>query len=272
MLRYRRDERRRLARGADGAARQRPLARQRSRSSARAATATRSRPGSTASCPGATTSRAASTPTTCASRRWSARELIAAAAKRARGRRRASARRMGARSCRGAGSDADRSAAELALDDELARARAAPSRPPLRDHLSASSCRSSSIASARASRAWYELFPRSAAAEPGATARSRDCEARLPYVAELGFDVLYLPPIHPIGREKRKGTNNALDAGARRRRQPVGDRRGRGRPQGDPSRARHARGLPRASSRGRASTASRSRSTSRSSARPTTRT
>jgi len=60
---------------------------------------------------------------------------------------------------------------------------------------------------------WYEMFPRSAAAERGRHGTFRDCEARLPYVAEMGFDVLYLPPIHPVGREKRKGPNNALSAG-----------------------------------------------------------
>ncbi len=56
--------------------------------------------------------------------------------------------------------------------------------------------------------AWYELFPRSAAAEPGRHGTLRDVIARLPYVAEMGFDVLYLPPIHPIGRSHRKGKNN----------------------------------------------------------------
>ena len=60
--------------------------------------------------------------------------------------------------------------------------------------------------------AWYELFPRSAASEAGRHGSFRDVEARLPYVAELGFDVLYLPPIHPIGKVKRKGRNNALAA------------------------------------------------------------
>jgi len=60
--------------------------------------------------------------------------------------------------------------------------------------------------------AWYELFPRSTAATPGRHGTFRDVEARLPYVAEMGFDVLYLPPIHPIGREKRKGKNNSLVA------------------------------------------------------------
>src|SRR5205823_3189117 len=60
---------------------------------------------------------------------------------------------------------------------------------------------------------WYELFPRSAAAEPGRHGTFRDVEARLPYIASLGFDVLYLPPIHPIGSTGRRGKNNA-DAAA----------------------------------------------------------
>ncbi len=60
--------------------------------------------------------------------------------------------------------------------------------------------------------AWYEMFPRSAAAEPGRHGTFADMEARLPYVAGMGFDVLYLPPVHPIGRTHRKGKNNALVA------------------------------------------------------------
>jgi starch synthase (maltosyl-transferring) len=60
---------------------------------------------------------------------------------------------------------------------------------------------------------WYEMFPRSCASEPGVHGTLRDCEQRLPYVASMGFDVLYLPPIHPIGRSFRKGKNNELGAG-----------------------------------------------------------
>jgi starch synthase (maltosyl-transferring) len=60
--------------------------------------------------------------------------------------------------------------------------------------------------------AWYEMFPRSAAAEPGRHGTFKDCEARLDYIERLGFDVLYLPPIHPIGRSFRKGKNNATTA------------------------------------------------------------
>ena len=58
--------------------------------------------------------------------------------------------------------------------------------------------------------AWYEMFPRSCSGQEGRHGTFKDCEARLPYIAEMGFDVLYLPPIHPIGRTHRKGKNNAL--------------------------------------------------------------
>jgi len=59
---------------------------------------------------------------------------------------------------------------------------------------------------------WYEMFPRSCAAVPGQHGTFKDCEARLPYLARMGFDVLYLPPIHPIGQAHRKGKNNATVA------------------------------------------------------------
>jgi len=54
---------------------------------------------------------------------------------------------------------------------------------------------------------WYEMFPRSCVSEPGRHGTLKDCEARLPYIASMGFDVLYFPPIHPIGRTHRKGKN-----------------------------------------------------------------
>lgn len=60
--------------------------------------------------------------------------------------------------------------------------------------------------------AWYEMFPRSASAEPDRHGTLQDVIARLPYVAEMGFDVLYLPPIHPIGVSFRKGRNNSTTA------------------------------------------------------------
>ena len=59
---------------------------------------------------------------------------------------------------------------------------------------------------------WYEFFPRSASPDPRRHGSFRDCEARLPYVASMGFDVLYLPPIHPIGLSHRKGSNNRVEA------------------------------------------------------------
>jgi len=73
--------------------------------------------------------------------------------------------------------------------------------------------------------AWYETFPRSCAkktpvaeqhreaSESGRCATFRECESRLPYIASMGFDVLYLPPIHPIGHAHRKGKNNRAYAG-----------------------------------------------------------
>ncbi|HJU04673.1 MAG TPA: alpha-1,4-glucan--maltose-1-phosphate maltosyltransferase [Nitrospiraceae bacterium] len=61
--------------------------------------------------------------------------------------------------------------------------------------------------------AWYEMFPRSQGTEAGRSATFKDCEARLPAIQSMGFDVLYLPPIHPIGRTNRKGPNNTLQAG-----------------------------------------------------------
>ena len=59
--------------------------------------------------------------------------------------------------------------------------------------------------------AWYELFPRSTAPDGERHGTFADVEARLEYIAYLGFDIVYLPPIHPIGRVNRKGRNNTLD-------------------------------------------------------------
>jgi len=60
--------------------------------------------------------------------------------------------------------------------------------------------------------AWYEMFPRSQGSEPGKSATFDYCIARLPEIAELGFDVVYLVPIHPIGRVNRKGKDNSTVA------------------------------------------------------------
>ena len=60
--------------------------------------------------------------------------------------------------------------------------------------------------------AWYEMVPRSQGTEPGRHGTFRDCIARLPDIAAMGFEVVYVTPIHPIGRSNRKGRNNALTA------------------------------------------------------------
>jgi len=57
--------------------------------------------------------------------------------------------------------------------------------------------------------AWYEFFPRSCNSEGESHSTFRDCERALPEIARMGFDVIYLPPIHPIGKTKRKGKNNS---------------------------------------------------------------
>jgi starch synthase (maltosyl-transferring) len=60
--------------------------------------------------------------------------------------------------------------------------------------------------------AWYEIFPRSAGSVPGQTGTFNDVIGRLDQIQEMGFDVLYFPPIHPIGEVNRKGRNNAVNA------------------------------------------------------------
>lgn len=60
--------------------------------------------------------------------------------------------------------------------------------------------------------AWYEFFPRSTSNEPGQHGTFNDSKNILPRIAEMGFNVIYLPPIHPVGEEHRKGKNNATTA------------------------------------------------------------
>jgi starch synthase (maltosyl-transferring) len=59
---------------------------------------------------------------------------------------------------------------------------------------------------------WYEFFPRSASQEPGKHGTFKDCHRLLPRIAAMGFDVLYFPPVHPIGEVNRKGKNNTTEA------------------------------------------------------------
>nr|MDQ6923777.1 alpha-1,4-glucan--maltose-1-phosphate maltosyltransferase [Pseudomonadota bacterium] len=99
--------------------------------------------------------------------------------------------------------------AALALDDDLAllakeypdRAFSATHPVELSVHVDRDRARYST---------WYELFPRSVGPKQDVHGTFKDCEAVLPYVAAMGFDVLYFPPIHPIGQERRKGPNNSL--------------------------------------------------------------
>jgi starch synthase (maltosyl-transferring) len=99
----------------------------------------------------------------------------------------------------------------LALDDELAQLMDRHT-----DHAHASTHRELAVVVDRARArfsSWYEMFPRSGSPVPGRHGTFRDLIERLPYVAEMGFDVLYLPPIHPIGLTHRKGKNNSPAAG-----------------------------------------------------------
>jgi len=101
---------------------------------------------------------------------------------------------------------------EVALDEELA---ALAARYPDRRFATRYQELPASVDRVRARfSAWYEVFPRSCATEPGQHGTFRDLEGRLEYIAGMGFDVLYLPPIHPIGRQFRKGKNNVTDSGS----------------------------------------------------------
>ncbi len=103
-------------------------------------------------------------------------------------------------------------ALEVGLSDQLARQMA-----PYRDRrLSTTYARELEVVVDRERAGystWYEMFPRSCSSDIGRHGTFRDCEARLSYVAGMGFDVLYLPPIHPIGRGHRKGKNGGPAAG-----------------------------------------------------------
>ena len=100
----------------------------------------------------------------------------------------------------------------LALSDDL---HALMSSHPDRRRGAAASQELEMVAARERARhgSWYELFPRSASPDPGRHGTLRDVAALVPDIAELGFDVLYLPPIHPIGRTSRKGPNNSAAAG-----------------------------------------------------------
>jgi starch synthase (maltosyl-transferring) len=95
----------------------------------------------------------------------------------------------------------------LALDDELAQLM---DRHADRAHASTYRELEAVVDRERARfSTWYEMFPRSASPVPGRHATFQEAAQRLPYIAGMGFDVLYLPPIHPIGTTHRKGKNNS---------------------------------------------------------------
>ncbi len=135
-------------------------------------------------------------------------ELIEAAAKRARNKEDRRALQEAAQFIRLKNEAEQAAAVTRALDAALAtlmqrhddRARAADYPGLLRVAVDRERARFS---------AWYEMFPRSASDCPGRHGTFQDLERRLDYVAGMGFDVLYLPPIHPIGRTNRKGKNNS---------------------------------------------------------------
>jgi starch synthase (maltosyl-transferring) len=101
----------------------------------------------------------------------------------------------------------------ISIDELLAEALAKTARPLDRSDLTRSQLfpLTADRPLARAG-AWYEMMPRSQSRIPGKHGTFDDCIARLPEIAGLGFDVLYLTPIHPIGRTRRKGRNNSLQA------------------------------------------------------------
>jgi len=106
------------------------------------------------------------------------------------------------------GSVADR--AERGLSPELATRMAAA---PDRRHASRAEPLSVIVDRERARfSTWYEMFPRSAGPDSMRSATFQEAAERLPEIASMGFDVLYLPPIHPIGTSNRKGRGNALVA------------------------------------------------------------
>jgi starch synthase (maltosyl-transferring) len=118
----------------------------------------------------------------------------------------------------GAGADAlqgnteDPTAREMALDEQLAATALRYPDRSLATRYDKELPVSVDRVKARFS-SWYEFFPRSCSPEPGRHATWRDAEARLAYAASMGFDVVYLPPIHPIGASVRKGRNNSNQPG-----------------------------------------------------------
>jgi starch synthase (maltosyl-transferring) len=114
--------------------------------------------------------------------------------------------------CSRQGPDGQREAAELAISAELGEIM---DRWPDRGDATRYQLDLPLIVDRPAARfaAWYEIYPRSQGTDPTRSATFREAEVRLPAIAAMGFDTLYMTPIHPIGTTKRKGPNNSLVAG-----------------------------------------------------------
>jgi starch synthase (maltosyl-transferring) len=105
-----------------------------------------------------------------------------------------------------------REAAQLAISEELGELiERCPDRSDATPYRHQLECVVDRVKARFAS--WYEIFPRSQGTVAGRSATFREAEARLPAIAAMGFDTLYMTPIHPIGTTKRKGRNNTLVAG-----------------------------------------------------------
>ena len=135
------------------------------------------------------------------------RRMIDAAAARAPKRERRALSQLGDRLRSG---DVEAQIALLLADDTAAAMRAVDDRPFAVEHAPAILLDADRPQAVFAS--WYEMFPRSATDDPARHGTFADVIARLPAIRAMGFDVLYFPPIHPIGTTNRKGRNNALRA------------------------------------------------------------
>ena len=102
-------------------------------------------------------------------------------------------------------------ASDLLLSDDLAAAMAKADARPFALRSPRQLVDAERIAARFSS--WYELFPRSITTDPARHGTFDDVIGRLPQIRDMGFDTLYFPPIHPIGRTNRKGPNNSLTAG-----------------------------------------------------------
>lgn len=100
--------------------------------------------------------------------------------------------------------------AELLLAAETSDLMASADRRPFRLSSNPVPVEAERLGAAFAS--WYELFPRSQSGDPRRHGTFADVVARLPQIRAMGFDVVYFPPIHPIGKTNRKGRNNSLRA------------------------------------------------------------